>query len=321
MQGYKDIEISYSTEQEIPKTLEGFKKLAKTGSFDALAMVPALNQMLKPKKQEERKETIEIVWTESKHKSFFDRINRYATYLEHAKNKYKDQRTFLYETRRPFYDFFVCNDIKRRISTPLTETVYYSSGKDNPLITDACIEKFPQDHHFIILSGTGGLGKSMMMIPEHLWNGLGMGYTMDGFRKAVKAAMDSSAVSEPEEGGWYRVRKSWADAKSQKRAFKVLANARKCADENPGYSVYDESGKAVYSSPGSGNGFSPYLVQVSITDLNIRKGPGTNYGKTGKYTGKGVFTIVEEAAGQGASCWGKLKSGAGWISLDYAKRI
>ena len=157
--------------------------------------------------------------------------------------------------------------------------------------------------------------------PEHLWNGLGMGYTMDGFRKAVKAAMDGSGVSEPEEGGWYRVRKSWADAKSQKGAFKVLANAKKCADENPGYSVYDESGKAVYGSQGSGNGFSPYLVQVSITDLNIRKGPGTNYGKTGKYTGKGVFTIVEEASGQGASCWGKLKSGAGWISLDYAKKI
>ena len=62
-------------------------------------------------------------------------------------------------------------------------------------------------------------------------------------------------------------------------------------------------------------------VQVSITDLNIRKGPETDYGKTGKYTGKGVFTIVEEADGQGASRWGKLKSGAGWISLDYAKKI
>ena len=84
--------------------------------------------------------------------------------------------------------------------------------------------------------------------PEHLWKGLGLGYTMDGFRKDVKAVMDGSAVSEPEERGWYRVRKSWADAKSQKGAFKVIANARKCADENPGYSVYDESGKAVYSS-------------------------------------------------------------------------
>lgn len=157
--------------------------------------------------------------------------------------------------------------------------------------------------------------------PEHLWKGLGLGYTMDGFRKDVKAAMGGAGTAEPENGGWYRVRKSWADVKSQKGAFKVLANAKKCADENPGYSVYDESGKAVYGGEESESGFSPYLVQVSITDLNIRKGPGTDYGKTGKYTGKGVFTIVAEADGQGASCWGKLKSGAGWISLDYAKRI
>ena len=157
--------------------------------------------------------------------------------------------------------------------------------------------------------------------PEHLWKGLGLGYTMDGFRKDVKAAMGGAGTAEPENGGWYRVRKSWADVKSQKGAFKVLANAKKCADENPGYSVYDESGKDVYGGEESESGFSPYLVQVSITDLNIRKGPGTDYGKTGKYTGKGVFTIVAEADGQGASCWGKLKSGAGWISLDYAKRI
>lgn len=66
----------------------------------------------------------------------------------------------------------------------------------------------------------------------------------------------------------------------------------------------------------------PYLVKVSITDLNIRKGPGTNYARTGKFTGVGTFTIVEEKSGQGSKAgWGKLKSGAGWISLDYAKRI
>ena len=49
------------------------------------------------------------------------------------------------------------------------------------------------------------------------------------------------------------------------------------------------------------------------------------YGKTGKFTGKGVFTIVEEADGVGASKWGLLKSYKdkrnGWISLDYAKKI
>lgn len=65
-----------------------------------------------------------------------------------------------------------------------------------------------------------------------------------------------------------------------------------------------------------------FMVRVAITDLNIRKGPGTNYAATGRHTGIGSFTIVEVAEGKGAKAgWGKLKSGAGWISLDYAKRI
>lgn len=62
-----------------------------------------------------------------------------------------------------------------------------------------------------------------------------------------------------------------------------------------------------------------HTVKVSISDLNIRKGPGTDYAKTGTFTGKGVFTIMEVQSGQGSTAgWGRLKSGAGWISLDYA---
>nr|WP_288828369.1 N-acetylmuramoyl-L-alanine amidase [uncultured Clostridium sp.] len=68
-----------------------------------------------------------------------------------------------------------------------------------------------------------------------------------------------------------------------------------------------------------------YRVKVSIPDLHIRKGPGTNYGKQPRFTGTGVFTIVEESVGQGAAKWGLLKSYQknrnGWISLDYATRI
>lgn len=64
-----------------------------------------------------------------------------------------------------------------------------------------------------------------------------------------------------------------------------------------------------------------YRVRVSIKNLNIRKGPGTNYDKVSKYTGIGVFTIVAEADGEGATKWGKLKSGAGWISLDYCENV
>ena len=66
--------------------------------------------------------------------------------------------------------------------------------------------------------------------------------------------------------------------------------------------------------------FSPYKVKVSIKDLNIRKGPGTNYASNG-FCPVGVYTIIEESDGAGATKWGKLKSGAGWVSLDYAKRV
>lgn len=64
-----------------------------------------------------------------------------------------------------------------------------------------------------------------------------------------------------------------------------------------------------------------FLVKVEINNLNIRKGPGMSYEKTGLYTGKGAFTIVEVKDGEGSNGgWGRLKSGAGWISLDFAKR-
>ena len=64
---------------------------------------------------------------------------------------------------------------------------------------------------------------------------------------------------------------------------------------------------------------TPYLVRVTISDLYIRKGPGTNYGKNG-FIMPGVYTIVEESTGTGATKWGKLKSGAGWIAIDYTER-
>lgn len=75
---------------------------------------------------------------------------------------------------------------------------------------------------------------------------------------------------------------------------------------------------AVEPQPITPPAIDSYTVKVNITDLNIRSGPGTNYKIVGQ-TGKGVFTIVEEALGAGATKWGKLKSGAGWISLDFVE--
>ena len=84
--------------------------------------------------------------------------------------------------------------------------------------------------------------------PEHLWRGLGLSYTMDGFRADVKKAMggdtEPEPVPEPVDGDVYRVRKSWNDAKSQIGAFESLENAKSAC--RTGYHVYDSKGVEVY---------------------------------------------------------------------------
>lgn len=68
-----------------------------------------------------------------------------------------------------------------------------------------------------------------------------------------------------------------------------------------------------------------YMVRISISNLRIRKRLGTNYEIQPGFTGKGVFTVVEEAGGPGATGWGLLKAYQknrnGRISLDYATRV
>ena len=59
-----------------------------------------------------------------------------------------------------------------------------------------------------------------------------------------------------------------------------------------------------------------FKVKVNVDVLNIRSGVGTSCKVVGQIKDKGVYTIVEK---QGS--WGKLKSGAGWISLNYCKEV
>ncbi len=61
--------------------------------------------------------------------------------------------------------------------------------------------------------------------------------------------------------------------------------------------------------------FKPYQVRITASALNIRAGAGTKYKVVGVIKDKGLYTIVEEKDG-----WGRLKSGAGWISLSYTRK-
>lgn len=59
-----------------------------------------------------------------------------------------------------------------------------------------------------------------------------------------------------------------------------------------------------------------YQVKINAKELNVRDGAGTKYKVNTKAKMNEVYTIVEEKSG-----WGKLKSGAGWISLNYTKKV
>lgn len=67
-----------------------------------------------------------------------------------------------------------------------------------------------------------------------------------------------------------------------------------------------------------------FRVKIKDDNLNIRSGAGTSYKVVGQITDHGVYTIVETRGTVGkAGSWGKLKSGAGWISLNsiYVTRL
>ena len=69
------------------------------------------------------------------------------------------------------------------------------------------------------------------------------------------------------------------------------------------------------SNPTQPTAPSTYTVKVTCDCLNVRRGPGTRYVISTQIRDRGIYTIVETKGN-----WGKLKSGAGWICLDYTKK-
>lgn len=64
-----------------------------------------------------------------------------------------------------------------------------------------------------------------------------------------------------------------------------------------------------------------FVVRVKIKDLNIRQQP-TSKSKSLGYIAPGAYTIVKTSSGYGSDAgWGYLKSGAGWISLDFVTKV
>lgn len=59
-----------------------------------------------------------------------------------------------------------------------------------------------------------------------------------------------------------------------------------------------------------------FLVKITASKLNVRAGASTAYKINTTVKKNEIYTIVEVKGD-----WGKLKSGAGWINLNYTKRL
>ena len=227
------------------------------------------------------------------------------------------------------------------------------------------------------------------------------GKTLDDVRNDVAKLLGSDTAAAPStpatpapSTSLYRVRKAWTDAASQKGAYSVLENAKKCCDQaGSGYYVFDGNGKIVYPTESAisanlnegdvielvsgatywdgkaipswvfksklycrgfrgGNkdnvifstlktgaitgvvkrtsikGFEgkiaattapaeefPYIVIITADVLNVRAAASDSSKITTQVKKNQAYTIVDRNGD-----WGKLKSGAGWINLNYTKK-
>ena len=77
----------------------------------------------------------------------------FIEYMVKAKMKYANMKTLLYMNEpKPFYNFYVPNNVEHRAGRALRAT-----------LTNVTVESLTAVSNFIILNGTGGLGKSMML--------------------------------------------------------------------------------------------------------------------------------------------------------------
>ena len=85
------------------------------------------------------------------------------------------------------------------------------------------------------------------------------------------------------------------------------------------WKTFDGSGDSKSTSKAEDKKTGSFQVQVSVSDLRIRKEPSTSAPSAGMIA-KGTHTITETVDADGHT-WGKLESGQGWIALDFTTRV
>lgn len=121
-------------------------------------------------------------------------------------------------------------------------------------------------------------------------------------------------------GGNMRTTRNMRDAFKKIEGFQILTDSKYLISDDylkRGDILVNEGSHVVMVLKNGEKVEKPsYRVRITADALNVRSGAGTQYKINTVVHKNEVYTIVGEKNG-----WGKLKSGAGWISLKYTKRI
>lgn len=166
------------------------------------------------------------------------------------------------------------------------------------LVAKLCVE-FNIDPKENVISQREGYRDGLMAQhsdPELLWDTLGTGYTMDGFRTDVMLAIGNKTATAEE-------KEVTEEVTPEPPVQEPVSPAQEEVTPEP---VVEEPKPQIRK------------IRIDVDNLRIRSGPEVGNNSTGKYTGKGVFEITEIQNGRGSKTgWGKLASGDGWVCLDY----
>lgn len=160
-------------------------------------------------------------------------------------SNYNDQRAVTIECASDSTAPYAFNDTVYNKLVELCVDICQRNGKDKLIWCDNKIR-------FI----TYKPASNEMMLSVHRWYankscpGDWMYSRMEQLAQTVTQRLSGSTTPTPSASGLYRVRKTWADAKSQLGAYKKLANAQAMAKKHAGYSVFDANGNAIGTAGG-----------------------------------------------------------------------
>lgn len=185
------------------------------------------------------------------------------------------------------------------------------------LFADLC-KQFELDPKTAIISQKEGYEQGIAALhndPEILWKALGLNYSMEGFRQDVMLIMAGAIID-------FDLKGKEGELGEDEATVDTTDTLEVTVVQNTEIEIPIVQKVEAPIAPITEESKKTYKVRINFDNLRIRSTPGMGNNTTGKYTGKGIFEITEIQNGNGSKKgWGKLRNGAGWISLDFVELI